>query len=143
MSSGEILLALAALVLLSINSINVNRSYVVSVKDAVEIQSETEAIQFGHYVAELMFNYSTTEHKSVFEGRYGNGKCEELDHSCPQLELISTMGNTFKATILIDASDLAENLAVITVYEKKHNSDEFKQRLQFKTALTFIDLSMN
>src|SRR5690554_3821649 len=139
MSTGEILLALGALILLSINSLNVNRTYVASVKDSVEIQYETEAIQFGHYIVELMYNYSTTEHKSAFLNRYGD--CEELDNTCVLLEKTTFIGNTLKATIEIEPSALAENLAVITVYEQKYNSSEFKQRLQFQTALTFIDLS--
>lgn len=150
MSSGQIFLVLGALILLSFNSINMNRAYVVSVKDSVEIQRELEAVQFGQYVAELMYSYSTTIYdptitdiEQSFMERYGN--CTDKTDPCINLEefidaefsLVTNMN--LVATVDLESDSDADLMAIITIHEKL-DDDEYIQRLQLKTPITFINL---
>lgn len=52
MSTGQIFLALGAIVLFALTAMNVNRSYVASLEEAVLIQQEMDAVQYGQSLAD-------------------------------------------------------------------------------------------
>lgn len=52
MSTGQIFLALGAILLFSITALNVNRTYLSALEEAILIQSDMDAVQYGQSLAD-------------------------------------------------------------------------------------------
>jgi hypothetical protein len=52
MSTGQIFLAMGAIILFGMTAMNVNRTYVSAIEEAILIQAEMDAIQYGQTLAD-------------------------------------------------------------------------------------------
>ena len=52
MSTGQVFLALGAILLFSITALNVNRTYLSALEEAILIQSDMDAVQYGQSLAD-------------------------------------------------------------------------------------------
>lgn len=136
MSTGQTLLTMGAIVLFSYTAININRTYISSVKDQVQVQSENEIINYGQSLAELMYSYSTATSFPALKTVYGN--CEEIENTCPVLKRETKLGFSLYATISLEESAIADTLAVITIYERPDTDEDFEQSARFQAAITRI-----
>ncbi|MAO63469.1 MAG: hypothetical protein CL666_00565 [Balneola sp.] len=135
MSTGQTFLTLGAIVLLSYTSLNVNRMYVSSVKDRVDIQRDIEVISYGQSLSELLYSYSPEAVYPTLDNFYGD--CEAVNNSCVDLVHETELGFTLYAIVTLQDSPIADTLATISIFDDPDaDQDEFVA--QFNAAITRI-----
>lgn len=130
MSTGQVFLTLASLVLLGYISLNIQRMYVSSVETTVDMQMTNDAVNFGRSLSEEVQSYSY---------KYGQlnaqlgGLDDETDPNSRRSDT-SQVGEIFHATIELSNEielDHGQNgrWATIRVYEELGDSLAFKAEL--------------
>lgn len=135
MSTGQILLTLGAVSLLLYTAVNINRTYLTSVRETVQVQRDIEVINYGQSLSELMYSQSTNY--DTFPAQYGN--LTDVSDPATRLEYVTETDDTLYATIEISSEQplmLDENgrIATITIYDE--TDGEYIQKGQFFAAIT-------
>ncbi|KPP94270.1 MAG: hypothetical protein HLUCCA01_12840 [Bacteroidetes bacterium HLUCCA01] len=99
MSTGQALLAMAALSLFMYTAVNVNRLYVASVSESVDKQRTSDAINYAQSVAEML--YAQGQFYDDLDINFGHLDNENL--STRRLETLSVIGDSLVATVELDA----------------------------------------
>lgn len=138
MSTGQVFLALASLVLLGIISLNIHQMYVTSVETTVDMQMTADAVSFGRDLSEEVQSYAYKY--SQIDAQLG-GLDDETDPNSRRSDT-SQVGRVFHATIDLSSEqplDLGQNgrWATIRVYEELDDSLEFKA--EFVTAVANLN----
>lgn len=144
MASGQTLLALAAIVLLSIISMSIRQMYVQSVNNTVDSQYTADALNFGRDISERIHTFSTRY--TEFENEYKNCVIdsfdpEEVENQCI-FEMNSMAGEHYVATLFVDAeSNIAigsttQRGRVITIRIFTERDERNTFRAEYKTILT-------
>jgi hypothetical protein len=138
MSTGQVFLTLASLVLLGIISLNIHQMYVSSVETTVDMQMTSDAVNFGRDLSEEVQSYSYKY--SQLDAQLG-GLDDETDPGSRRSDT-SQVGRIFHATIELSSEielDLGQNgrWATIRVYEEQDDTLEFKA--EFVTAVTNLN----
>lgn len=131
MSTGQIFLTLASLVLLGYISLNIQRMYVSSVETTVDMQMMNDAVNFGRDLSEEVQSYAYKY--SQLDAQLG-GLDDETDPSSRRTDT-SQVGRVFHATVELSNEvelDHGQNgrWATIRVYEEVDNSLEIKAELR-------------
>ena len=129
MSTGQIFLTLASLVLLGIIAMNIQQMYVQSVNRTVDNQMTNDAINFGRDISEELQSYSFRY--DSLDAHFGDLD-DETDPD-RRLSHVSTVGEQFYATVdLSNEQTLAHGqtgrMATIRVFEEMTDSLQLKAR---------------
>jgi hypothetical protein len=135
MSTGQIFLTLAALVLLAIISLNIRQMYVQSVNNTVDAQMTGDAINFGRDISEQLQSYSLRY--DSLDAHFGDMD-DETDPD-RRLSHVSTVGEQFYATVELSSEQTLAHgqtgrLATIRIFEEMPDNLEMKAR--YVTAIT-------
>lgn len=130
MSTGQVFLTLASLVLLGLISLNIQRMYVSSVETTVEMQMANDALNFGRSLSEEVQSYAYKY--GQLDSQLG-GLDDETDPSSRRSDT-SQVGRVFHATIELSNEielDHGQNgrWATIKVYEELDDSLQFQAEL--------------
>lgn len=130
MSTGQVFLTLASLVLLGIISFNIQQMYLSSVETTVDMQMTNDAVNFGRDLSEEVQSYAFKY--GQLDAQLG-GLDDETDPSSRRSDT-SQVGRIFHATIELSSEielDHGQNgrWATIRVYEELEDSLEFKAEL--------------
>ncbi|WP_234570941.1 hypothetical protein [Rhodohalobacter sp. 614A] len=142
MSTGQVFLTLASLVLLGYIVLNIHRMYAGSVESTVDMQMTSDAVNFGRDLSEEIQSYAY---------KYSQLDADFADLDDPtdpnaRRSDTSQVGQIFHATVnLLDKADLLPDMAgnqpgkiaEIRVYE------EVDDTLQFKAELVTSVIDMN
>lgn len=137
MSTGQTFLTLGAVSLLLYMSVNINRIYLSSVEQSLQIQRETEIISYGQSLSERMYAQSTNyEHLQSGYGHFNDVTSEEH-----RLQKITETGDTLFATIGLSKEKVLMlnekgRIATITIFDKSEG--KYVQKGQFSAAITPI-----
>ncbi|MEX0648814.1 MAG: hypothetical protein WEA56_12470 [Balneolaceae bacterium] len=135
MSTGQVFLTLGAIALLSYITLNISRTYITSVKEAVQIQREIEIINYGQSLSELMYSQSTNYDN--FHVQYGN--LSDINSPGSRLSYGTQSGDSLYATIDISPEEVIlldemGRIATVTIFEQEESN--FIQKARFFTAIT-------
>ena len=142
MSTGQVLLTLASLVLLGYIVLNIQQMYAGSVETTVDMQMTADAVNFGRDLSEEIQSYMYKF--GQLDARFGN--LDDVTDPSKRRSDTSQVGQIFHATVnLIDRVDLLPDMAgnqpgkiaEIRVYE------EVDDTLQFKAELVTSVIDMN
>ncbi|MDR9367062.1 MAG: hypothetical protein RI575_17135 [Balneolaceae bacterium] len=138
MSTGQVFLTLASLVLLGIISFNIQRMYVSSVESTVEMQMVSDAVDFGRDLSEEVQYYGY--HYGQLESEFGG--LDDVTSPSSRRSDTSQVGQIFHATVELSGEiELAHGQngrwATITVYEEVGSSYEMKA--EFVTAVANLN----
>lgn len=130
MSTGQVFLTLASLVLLGYISLNIQRMYVSSVETTVDMQMTNDAVNFGRDLSEEVQSYAFKY--AQLDAQLG-GLDDETDPSSRRSDT-SQVGEIFHATIELSSEQVLDHgqtgrWATIRVYEEFEDSLEFKAEL--------------
>ena len=137
MSTGQSLLALAAVVLLSFLALNVNRIYVASVTETTKFQKNLDAINYSQSLSDAVYaqamNYARID--SIF------GALNNINSSTGRVATRTSFGDSLFATIIFAAEQpVAEGadgrVATIRVYDRE--GGQFRQLVE--STATLIEL---
>lgn len=138
MSTGQVFLTLASLVLLGYISLNIQRMYVSSVETTVDMQMTNDAVNFGRDLSEEVQSYAY---------KYGQldaqlGGLDDVTNSSSRRSDTSQVGEVFHATIELSSETSLDHgqtgrWATIKVYEELEDSLEFKA--EFVTAVANLN----
>lgn len=127
MSTGQVFLTLASLVLLGYIAMNIQQMYVQSVETTVDMQMTSDAVNFGRDLSEeiqsYMYNYSQ------LDSRFGN--LDDVTDPNQRRSDTSQVGQIFHATVQLSNEMVLEHgqngrLATIRVFEEVDDSIKFK-----------------
>ncbi len=143
MGTGQTLLALAAIVLLSIVTMSIRQMYVQSVNNTVDSQHTADALNFGRDISERIHTFSTRYIE--FENEYGDCNAdtfnlEDIDNKC-KFEMNSIAGEDYIGTLFVEAeSDIDIGTAIqkgrvitIRIFSERDEVSTF--RAEYKTIL--------
>lgn len=130
MSTGQVMLTLASLVLLGYIALNIQRMYVSAVETTVESQMTADAVNFGRDLSEEVQSYMYKY--SQLDSELG-GLDDETDPNSRRSDT-SQVGQIFHATIDLSSEQVLNHgqsgrIATITVYEEIDGSLEMKAEL--------------
>ena len=143
MGTGQTLLALAAIVLLSIITMSIRQMYVQSVNTTVDSQHTADALNFGRDISERIHTFSTRYFEFVDEFGDCNADTFDLDEvnqGC-KFEMNSMAGEDYIATLFVEGeSDIHIGTAiqtgrVITIRIFSERDDVSTFRAEYKTIL--------
>lgn len=131
MSTGQVFLALGAIILFSFTALNVNRTYISALEEALLIQSEMDAVQYGQSltdeVASNRPNYEDLE--DVYDG------LDDVTQSGSRREFVTPSLDTLYSTIVVQPE--AETLygimgktVTVTVFSREENGT-FRMRATY------------
>jgi hypothetical protein len=136
MSTGQVLLTLAAVVLLAYISLNIQRMYVQSVNNTIDSQYTSDALNFGRDLSDRIQSYAFNYDQLMndFEG------LDDVTDSNSRLEFTTQIGEIFFATVSIsDETELIHEQtgrkATIRVYEYHEPSNEYRLQAEYVTAI--------
>lgn len=138
MSTGQVLLTLASLILLGLITLNIHRMYVSSVETTVDMQMTSDAVNFGRDLSEEVQSYA---HKySQLNAQFGN--YDDVNDPNKRRSDTSQVGEIFHATIELSSETVLEHgqigrMATITVYEELNDSLQLKSK--YVTAVTNLN----
>lgn len=130
MSTGQVFLTLASLVLLGIISFNIRQMYVGSVETTVDMQMTYDAISFGRDLSEEVqyyaYNYGQLE--AAF------GELDDPNDPNKRRTDTSQVGQIFHATVELSSEQVLAHgqsgrLATITIYEEIDDTLDMKAEL--------------
>jgi hypothetical protein len=134
MSTGQIFLAVGAILLLMNVTTSLNRSYVMAITETISHQTDLEAIQFGQALSENLFSagrdYNTLT--QVF------GTLDDVTIPNRRIEFVTAFGDTLYAQIILsNETTLMYNVtgrtANIQVFTKENS--EYVMRTQNTVTL--------
>lgn len=137
MSTGQVLLTLAAIVLLSYISLNIQQMYVQSVGSTVDSQYTSDALNFGRDISERVQSFAFKYDQLMNEF----GGLNDVTDPDSRIEFTSQVGESFFATVDIsDEGELIHNqngrTATIRVYIYNDSSDQYQLQAEYVTAIT-------
>ena len=138
---GQTLLTLTSIVLLSMLTMSINKIYITSVRNSVETQHTSDAINFGRDLSDRIHNYAFKY--AQLDNDFGGLTDETTAGS--RIEFVSPVGETLYATVTLSAEgvNLVEGqtgrIATIRVFHKKDNNYEMK--VEYSTSV--VNLSSN
>lgn len=130
MSTGQVMLTLASLILLGYIALNIQRMYVSAVETTVESQMTADAVNFGRDLSEevqsYMYKYSQLD--TDF------GDMNDIYDPGERRSDTSQVGQIFHATVELSSEMLLNHgqngrLATIRVYEELDDTLQFKAEL--------------
>ena len=138
MSTGQVLLTLAALVLLGYISFNIHRMYVSSVESTVDSQMTNDAINFGRDLSEELQSYAYKY--SQLTSDFGN--MDDPYNPNQRRTDTSQVGEVFHATVELSNEVILEHgktgrFATISVYQEF--PDSMQKKVGFVTAITNLN----
>lgn len=130
MSTGQVFLTIASLVLLGIISLNIHQMYVNSVEATVDMQVTSDAVNFGRDLSEEVQSYSYKY--SQIDAQLG-GLDDETDPNSRRTDT-SQVGRIFHATIDLSSEQELDHgqqgrWATIRIYEELEDSLDFKAEM--------------
>jgi hypothetical protein len=134
MSTGQSLLALGAVVLLSFLALNVNRIYVASMGETARFQQNLDAINYAQSLSDAIYahsiNYAGID--SIF------GALNNVNSPAGRVATITPMGDSLYATIVFAAEQPVSEgvngrLATIRVFERQ--DAQFRQLVESTATL--------
>ncbi len=134
MSTGQSLLALGAVVLLSFMALNVNRIYVASVSETLRYQQNLDAINYAQSLSDVVYaqsmNYAGID--SIF------GALNNVNSPSSRVSMQTSMGDSLFATIVFAAEQaVAEGvngrIATIRVFGRENG--QFQQMVESTATL--------
>lgn len=138
MSTGQIFLTLASLILLGYIALNIQQMYVSSVETTVDMQMTSDAIGFGRDLSEEIqyYAYKYGQLDAVF------GDMDDPNDPNKRRSDTSQVGQIFYATIELSSEQVLAHgqsgrLATITVYEEVDDTLDMKAELV--TAVTNLN----
>jgi hypothetical protein len=138
MSTGQSLLALGAVVLLSFIALNVNRIYIASVTETSQYQKNLDAINYSQSLSDAIYaqsmNYARID--SIF------GALNNINSSSGRLAYRTTIGDSLYATIVFAteqavAEGVDGRIATIRVFERENG--QFRQLVESTATLINMD----
>lgn len=138
MSTGQVLLTLASLVLLGLISLNIHRMYVSSVETTVDMQMTSDAVNLGRDISEEIQSYAYKY--SQLDAQFGD--FDDVNDPNKRRSDTSQVGEIFHATIELSPEKILEHnqvgrVATIVVYEELNDSLQMKAK--FVTAITNLN----
>lgn len=136
MSTGQTLLALAAIVLLSIISLNIGSMHVEAVETTVENQETSDAMNIGGDIIEELQSYSYNYDK--LDSRFG-GLNDVTDES-KRRQYTSQIGEVYYATVALSSEQTILHgqmgrRATVKIYEESESGAEYNMLAEFRTAV--------
>ena len=137
MSSGQSLLSLGAVVLLSFFALNVNRVYVASVSETSRYQQSLDAINYAQSLSDAIYAHGTEyDRLDQIYGAYNN-----VQQRSGRLSIRTAMGDSLHATITFSSEhQVAEGLngrvATIRIFNRQNG--QYKQVVE--SVATLIDM---
>jgi hypothetical protein len=119
MSSGQSLLSLGAVVLLSYMALNVNRVYVSSVGETSKYQQSLDAINFAQSLSDAIYAHSSNYDKiDQIYGAYNN-----INQKNSRLSIYTPLGDSLHATVTFSAAQpvadgVTGRIATIRIYNR-------------------------
>lgn len=152
MATGQTLLSLAAIVLLSIITMSIRQMYVQSVNNTVDAQYTSDALNFGRDLTERVHRRSgSTLNYNSFIQEYNNciepENPEEIDietysQNC-KINYNSIAGQTYVGLITIspntedfDMGVVVQTGRYVTIRVFKEENEEFLQDAEYRTIVT-------
>lgn len=134
MSTGQVFLTLASLILLGYIALNIQRMYVSSVETTVEMQMSSDAINFGRDLSEEVQSYMYKY--SQLDTQFGN--LDDVTDPSKRRSDTSQVGEIFHATVELSGEEVLEHghsgrLATIRVFEEIDDTLQFK--VEFVTSV--------
>jgi hypothetical protein len=134
MSTGQSLLALGAVVLLSFLALNVNRIYVASVTETTQFQKSLDAINYSQSLSDAV--YAQSMHYAGIDSIFG--ALNNVNSASSRVSTRTTMGDSLFATIVFaSAQAVAEGvegrIATIRVFER--DNGQFRQLVESTATL--------
>lgn len=138
MSTGQILLAIFALVLLMNLSLSIHRAQIMSISDSMEYQIDLEANNFGHSIMEEIF-YSLNRYDEL-DAFYVH--LSDVSNPNSRLEYATYFGDTLYATVDLSnekplVHDVDGRQVTVRVYHKSDHN-EYIMRVEYQSALNPI-----
>jgi len=141
MATGQTILTLASIVLLSIITMSIRSMYVQSVNQTVSSQETADALNFGRDIAETLHSYAF---------RYDQldsdfGSFNDVTDENSRIEFESQIEGILYATVeLFSEEELIQDQlgrrATIRIYKEKNEGD-FRLEAEYRTVIT--NLSIN
>lgn len=137
MSTGQSLLALGAVVILSFLALNVNRVYVASATETIRFQQQLDAINYAQSLSDAVYaqsaNYAGID--STF-GAFNN-----VNNASSRFAMRTAMGDSLYATIVFAAQSAVSEgvngrIATIRVFDRQDG--QFQQLVE--STATLIDM---
>jgi hypothetical protein len=138
MSTGQIFLTLAAIVLLAVVSMNIRQMYVQSVGNTVDAQMTGDAINFGRDISEQLQSYSLRY--DSLDAHFGD--MDDATNPDKRISHTSTVGEQFYATVELSGEQTLAHgqtgrLATVRIFEQMPDSIRLKAR--YVTAITRLN----
>lgn len=138
MSTGQIFLALGAIVLFALTAMNVNRSYVASIEEAVIIQQELDAVNYGQSLADEVAsrraNYATLG--TIF------ANLDNVTLAARRRMYVTQSLDTLYATIVVDAEATLMHGVLgkqVTVSVHSRDGSTYPLRVRFQVPVVKPD----
>ena len=137
MATGQTLLTIASIILLSIITMGISQLYLQSVVETVDSQIKSDALNFGRDLADELHVHAYTF--GVLDDKFGIYNDVSSEES--RIEFTSQVGRTFYATIeLSPLKVLIHNelgrQASIKVFEKKN--DSYRMIVEYETSISSL-----
>lgn len=138
MSTGQIFLTLASLVLLGYIAFNIQRMYLSSVETTVDMQMTSDAVNFGHDLSEEVQSYMYKY--AQLDAQFGN--LDDAANPSRRRSDTSQVGQIFHATVKLSnemllAHGQSGRLATIRVFEEVADTLQFKA--EFATSVVNLE----
>lgn len=128
MSTGQVFLALGAIILFSFTALNVNRTYISALEEAILIQSDMDAVQYGQSLADEVA--SNRPNYDILSNVYAG--LNNVNVSTSRREFVTPSLDTLFSTIVVGAE--AETLygimgktVTVTVFSREDDGS-FRMR---------------
>lgn len=129
MSTGQIFLAMGAIILFGMTAMNVNRTYVSAIEEAILIQAEMDAIQYGQTLAdEVVSNRVDYDDLATLYANLNN-----VNNAATRRTFVTPSLDTLYATIIV-ANEAAMLHGImgktvdITVFSKQEDTYRLRAR---------------
>lgn len=136
MSTGQTLLALAAIVLLSIISLNIGSMHVEAVETTVENQEISDAMNFGEDLIEELQSYAYNY--GQLDSRFGD--LDDVTDQDKRRQYTSQIGKVYFATVELSSEETilhgqTGRRATVQIYEETESGDDYVMLTEFRTAI--------
>lgn len=136
MATGQTLLALASIVLLSIITMSIRQMYVQSVNTTVESQEMSDALNFGRDIAEEVQLYAFRY--DDLDSRFGH--LDDETDPARRWTFESQIEKVYHATVELSSEQTLKHgqlgrIATIKIFEEERE-DEYKMVAEYNTAVS-------
>lgn len=136
MSTGQTLLTLAAIVLLSLISLNIGQMHVKAVEATVDGQETNDAMNIGVDIIEELQSYSYNYDE--LESRFGD--MDDVTDEDKRRRYTSQIGEVYYATVELSSEETilhgqTGRRATVNIYEESETGDEYDKLVELRTAI--------